>query len=185
VDTTDRLAAEAEAKRKADEAAARKKAEDDARRAAEAEAKRKADEVIAKKKAEEAAVVAARKAEADKCQTAMRTVASAGVIQFERASAALSRVSHQTLDKLAVAANVCPTMKIDIEGYTDAEGTPERNQGLSERRAQSVLDYLVSAGVAAGRLQAIGYGEQRPVAPNDTPENRARNRRIEFSVKAD
>lgn len=182
---TDRTAAEAEARRKADEAAAKRKAEDDARRAAEAEARRKVDEASAKKKAEEAAVVAARKAEADKCQTAMRTVASAGVIQFERASAALSRISHQTLDKLAVAANVCPTLKIDIEGYTDAEGTPERNQGLSERRAQSVLDYLVSAGVAAGRLHAIGYGEQRPVAPNDTPENRARNRRIEFSVKAD
>ena len=74
-------------------------------------------------------------------------------------------------------------VRIEIEGHTDAEGTPERNARLADRRARAVADYLVKAGVEAGKLVAVGYGETRPVAPNDTPENRARNRRIEFTVR--
>lgn len=181
----------AEARRKAEHAAAeaKRKAEEEA-----TEAKRKADQAAAeaKRKAEQDAVeakrnaeLAVKKAEADKCQTAMRNVASAGIIRFERASAALDRASHQTLDKVAKAANACPTLKLEVEGHTDAEGTPERNKGLSERRAKSVLDYLSQAGVDVGRMEAVGYGETHPVAPNDTAENRAKNRRIEFSVKAE
>ncbi len=179
-DATDakRKAEEAEAKRKADAEAAEAK-----RKAAEAEAKRKAEQEAAevKRKAE----LAVKKAEADKCQAAMRSVASAGIIRFERASAALDRASHQTLDKVALAANACPSLKLEVEGHTDAEGTPERNKGLSERRAKSVLDYLAKAGVNVSRMDAVGYGETRPVAPNDTADNRAKNRRIEFSVKAE
>ena len=57
-------------------------------------------------------------------------------------------------------------------------------QKLSERRAQSIVSCLTTAGVDAKMLAAVGYGETRPVAPNDTPENRAKNRRIEFTVKA-
>lgn len=175
----------AEAKRKAGEADARRKAEEaEATRRAEAEAaeaRRKAADAEAKRKTE----LAVKKAEADKCQSAMRSVASAGIIRFERASAALDRASHQTLDKVALAANACPSLKLEVEGHTDAEGTPERNKGLSERRAKSVLDYLATAGVAVSRMDAVGYGETRPVAPNDTAENRAKNRRIEFSVKSE
>jgi len=73
---------------------------------------------------------------------------------------------------------------IEIEGHTDAEGADERNQPLSERRAQSVVDFLIKAGVPTERMKAVGYGSSRPVAPNDTSANRARNRRIEFTVKA-
>ena len=67
----------------------------------------------------------------------------------------------------------------------DAEGTPERNANLSNRRAKSVLDYLTAAGIEGARLTALGYGETRPIAANDTKENRAKNRRIEFEVKID
>jgi OmpA-OmpF porin, OOP family len=74
-------------------------------------------------------------------------------------------------------------MVVEIEGHTDAEGLTERNKALSERRAQSVRAYLISAGVPEARLEAIGYGELRPIAPNDTAESRAINRRIEFTVK--
>lgn len=189
-----------------DEAAARRKAEDEARRKAEQEAaaaRRKSEEAARLKaeqdaaaarhkaeeesrlKAERDAAAAQRKAEADKCQTAMREVARTGVIRFERASADLDRASHQTLKHLAQAANACPRLNIEIEGHTDAEGTPERNQKLSDRRAKAVSDYLVEAGVDANRLSPVGYGETRPVAPNDTAENRAKNRRIEFSVKSE
>ena len=79
----------------------------------------------------------------------------------------------------------CPEASIEIEGHTDAEGTPERNAALSERRAQAVVSYLTSSGIPADRLKAIGYGAARPVAPNDTPGNRAKNRRIEFTVRAE
>ena len=77
----------------------------------------------------------------------------------------------------------CPTVAIEIGGHTDSEGTPERNQRLSDRRAQSVYDYLTRKGVEAKKLVAVGYGETRPLVPNDSAENRAKNRRIEFTVK--
>jgi outer membrane protein OmpA-like peptidoglycan-associated protein len=104
------------------------------------------------------------------------------VIRFGWASATLEDESLPTLKELAAVANACPLSRIEIEGHTDAEGTPERNSKLSERRAQAVVGYLTSAGVDASRLTAVGYGATRPVASNDTPESRARNRRIEFKV---
>ena len=180
----------AEAKRAAEEAEARKAAEAkhaateaEARKAAEA--KRAADEAAAKERPKVAVVTEQRKAEAAKCQDTLRGVAKEGIIRFERASADLHSDSSSTLNKLASAANACPGFAVEIEGHTDAEGTPERNLRLSERRAQSVVSYLTKAGVPADRLRAIGYGETRPVAPNDTPENRSKNRRIEFGVKAE
>ena len=106
-----------------------------------------------------------------------------GVINFKRASAEIEPTSFATLNKLAEVAGKCPDVAIDVEGHTDAEGTQERNQALSDRRARSVSDYLIRAGVVASRLNPIGYGQTRNIAPNDTPENRAKNRRIEFSAK--
>ncbi len=115
----------------------------------------------------------------------MREVATTGVIRFDWASDNLDSASRPTLDKLAKIARACPKAKIEIEGHTDAEGTPERNKNLSERRAKAVYDYLAKAGIGAERLSAVGYGETKPVAPNDTPVNRAKNRRIEFTVEAE
>ncbi|MFV0366828.1 MAG: OmpA family protein [Hyphomicrobiaceae bacterium] len=163
--------AEQEAKRQADEKATRERA------AAEAEAKRKNEEVVTAK-----IETQKRKQEADVCRIKLRDVATTGTIQFDWASANLDRASKPTLDKLAEVARACPKARIEIEGHTDAEGTPERNKSLSERRAKAVYDYLAKAGVGAERLSAVGYGETRPVAPNDTPANRAKNRRIEFAV---
>ncbi len=87
------------------------------------------------------------------------------------------------LGRLADAAKSCPTRTIEIGAHTDAEGTPERNQALSDRRAQAVVDFLIREGVAPTALKAVGYGQTRPIAPNDTPENRQKNRRVEFTVK--
>jgi outer membrane protein OmpA-like peptidoglycan-associated protein len=87
------------------------------------------------------------------------------------------------LDKLIAVLKSCADVTVEIEGHTDSEGTPERNQGLSDRRAKSVVDYLERNGVEAKKVTAVGYGETRPLVPNDTPENRAKNRRIEFTVK--
>jgi OmpA-OmpF porin, OOP family len=121
--------------------------------------------------------------QAQACQTSLQATAREGIIRFERASAVLTTESFPTLNKLVAAARNCGSVVIDIEGHTDSEGTPERNQRLADRRAQSVVTYLTGAGVPATQLNAIGYGEARPIVPNDTAENRARNRRIEFTVK--
>jgi outer membrane protein OmpA-like peptidoglycan-associated protein len=88
-----------------------------------------------------------------------------------------------TLRELAEIAKERPAFRIEIEGHTDAEGTDERNQRLSDRRARAVADFLTREGVEANRLSTVGYGATRPVADNDTEDGRARNRRIEFIVK--
>ncbi len=149
---------EAEARRKAAEAA-------EAKRLADLEAKRKAE------------VASART-----CQSLLTDVAAKGTIQFERASDNLNRASAATITKLAQVANDCPRTRIEIAGHTDSEGVPERNQPLSERRAAAVAVALIKAGVAEARLSAEGYGAERPIADNATAEGRAKNRRIEFSV---
>lgn len=174
------------------EAEAKKKAEAQ-RIADEAEAKRKADEAkrqadaAAQAQRQAAAATASddkRKADALRCQTLIRSAVAEGTIQFERAKADIDRKSFPTLDRLGKLANDCPEFKIAIEGHTDAEGTDERNQKLSDRRARAVADYLIRVGVSTDRLTSVGYGATRPIAPNDTAENRAKNRRIEFEVKA-
>lgn len=170
----------------AEDAEARRLAAERERQAADRDrqaalAKQQAEE--ARRQQEERERNSARQAEAQKCQQTLRGIARSGVILFERARADLKSESRSTLDKLAQAARGCPGYVIEVEGHTDAEGTPERNKALSERRATAVRNYLAEAGVEGDRLKAIGYGETQPVAPNDTPENRARNRRIEFAVK--
>lgn len=181
-----------DARLKADaEAQAKRKAEDDARLAAEAEAKRKTDEAArlaveaeARRNTDDEAKLTARRAEAEKCQKLLTDAAAEGVILFKRANADLDDKSKPTLDRLGAIANACPSFKISIEGHTDSEGIPERNNPLSERRAQSVAGYLVQAGVDAARLTAVGYGAEQPIADNETAEGRAKNRRIEFEVLA-
>ena len=70
----------------------------------------------------------------------------------------------------------------EVNGYTDNVGGRRYNQRLSERRAKSVVDYLVAKGVEAARIKATGYGESHPAVPNNSEANRAKNRRIEFKV---
>lgn len=78
-----------------------------------------------------------------------------------------------------------PSLKIDISGHTDSVGSDGYNQGLSERRANAVKDYLIRKGVEAGRISTYAYGESKPVATNDTPEGRAQNRRAETRTRGE
>lgn len=117
------------------------------------------------------------------CEDKLRGLAASGTILFRYSSAELSPSSTDTLNQLAVAAKECPEMIISIGGYASAEGALVLNQRLSQSRARSVLAYLVKAGVDARQLEAKGYGIERPVAPNTTLENMAKNRRIEFAVR--
>jgi OOP family OmpA-OmpF porin len=88
--------------------------------------------------------------------------------------------SAVVLDVVAETLSGNPGVRVRIEGHTDALGSDTYNESLSERRAYSVLEYLVRAGISPGRMSAVGYGESRPVASNDTEEGRALNRRVEL-----
>jgi len=71
---------------------------------------------------------------------------------------------------------------VRIAGHTDSRGSDEYNQRLSEARAKSVYEYLISQGISADRLSYIGYGESRPIDTNDTEEGRQNNRRVELEI---
>jgi outer membrane protein OmpA-like peptidoglycan-associated protein len=75
-----------------------------------------------------------------------------------------------------------PTSKFTVEGHTDSVGSEKLNQSLSEKRANSVRDFLVKEGVSADRLTAIGYGEAKPIATNNTRAGRKQNRRVEINL---
>jgi OmpA-OmpF porin, OOP family len=117
------------------------------------------------------------------CEETLSLAAAAGTIQFRLGSSDLEDASASTLDRMAQAVKSCPGMRIVVGGHASSEGGSEINQQLSIRRAQSVVAYLVRAGVDTGQLEAVGYGVAQPIAPNDTSENMARNRRIEFVVR--
>jgi outer membrane protein OmpA-like peptidoglycan-associated protein len=129
--------------------------------------------------------VVQRKAEANACQVALQSVAKTGTIEFDRADADLDPASYPTLERLAAVAGQCPNVRFEVAGHADGDGREENNKRLSERRAQAVLDYLAKSGVPAVRMSAVGYGTTRPLVPNTTAENKAKNRRIEFVVKTD
>lgn len=124
-----------------------------------------------------------RQQEADRCQELMRDATARGILQFARAKADLTPESTETLKELAEIANACLGFRIGIEGHTDAEGTDDRNQRLSDRRARAVAEFLSRHGVDPNRLSAVGYGASRPISDNATEDGRAKNRRIEFIVK--
>ncbi|HEY9195675.1 MAG TPA: OmpA family protein [Mucilaginibacter sp.] len=96
----------------------------------------------------------------------------------------LKAESKTELSKLIEFLAANPTVKIEISGHTDNVGTAQFNQVLSENRAKSVYQYLISNGVGAARLVYKGYGETQPIAPNTTEEDKAKNRRTEFMIVA-
>jgi outer membrane protein OmpA-like peptidoglycan-associated protein len=75
-----------------------------------------------------------------------------------------------------------PAIEIEMSAHTDSKGSDDYNFKLSDERARSVREYILSKGIAASRIQSKGYGERKPVAPNDTDENRQLNRRVEFTI---
>ena len=84
---------------------------------------------------------------------------------------------------MADIAKRCPAARFAVTGHTDSVGSRRANRDLSDNRAQAVADYLIGRGVPRGRIETQGFGDTRPVAPNDNETNRARNRRIEFSLR--
>ncbi|MEO1301693.1 MAG: OmpA family protein [Myxococcota bacterium] len=119
----------------------------------------------------------------DGCNSAFAEVLADNTIEFETARAVISAVAAGVLDRVATTALRCP-MELQISGHTDNTGNPELNRDLSLRRAQAVVDALVSRGIESSRLQARGYGADKPRADNATEAGRTRNRRIEIQVSA-
>lgn len=103
-------------------------------------------------------------------------------INFDYDSAAIRPEFRQTLDQVAGTLSQYNQTYIDVYGHTDATGSDAYNQGLSQRRATSVADYLSSRGVQPARIATQGFGETQPVAANDTPEGQAANRRVEIKI---
>jgi len=95
----------------------------------------------------------------------------------------LNDAAKAELDKVAAWLTANPDLPVEIGGHTDNYGTDDYNQRLSENRARSVHDYFVGKGVADSRISYRGYGESQPVATNDTPEGRRRNRRVELKIE--
>lgn len=104
-------------------------------------------------------------------------------ILFDTDSARIRPESQPTLDEVVKLLASESGWSLTIEGHTDATGTPAHNQTLSEQRAASVRDYLVSKGAAASRLNSVGFGQSKPVADNATELGRAQNRRVELVKK--
>jgi len=133
------------------------------------------------------------KAEADKAQAELRNadalreeegrmIISLSGVLFESGGNSLSKLAERRLDTVAHALAAYPDRPIVVEGYTDSQGNEDKNQQLSQRRADAVREYLQQRGVDPERLRAVGKGEANPVASNDTAEGRASNRRVEIIV---
>ncbi|HET7150469.1 MAG TPA: OmpA family protein [Candidatus Acidoferrum sp.] len=184
-------AAEAEAQKAASEKAAAQAAADQAAR----------DRAVAQADAEKARQAAAQ-AEAEKTQlraqllaqlnsilqtrdSARGLIVNMSDVLFDFGSYTLKPGAREKLAKISGILLAHPGLTLQIEGHTDSVGTDEFNQQLSERRADSVRDFLAENGVPASSITARGFGKTQPVASNDTPEGRQRNRRVELVVNGD
>lgn len=103
-------------------------------------------------------------------------------LNFDSATTTLTPESRATVNDLLVILKACPTAQVQLAGHTDSTGEPAANVTLSQNRANIVKDILVSNGISADRLSTVGYGQDRPLASNDTEDGKARNRRTELVV---
>jgi len=104
-------------------------------------------------------------------------------INFDTGKFAIKPDSMPIIDQIAALMNAHADLKISIEGHTDNVGTPVSNKTLSEQRAKSVMNAVVQKGIAAGRLSAMGWGQDKPIADNRGEDGRAKNRRVEIVKK--
>jgi outer membrane protein OmpA-like peptidoglycan-associated protein len=117
--------------------------------------------------------------------TARGLIANMGDVLFETGKYELKPEARERLARVSGILLAYSSLKVAIEGHTDSVGTDDYNQRLSEQRAEAVRVYLVSQGVAAQSVTARGLGKSQPIASNDTPDGRQRNRRVELVLSGD
>jgi len=196
---TDAERAKADADRTAARLAEERRAADEARAAAEAaraaaEAQAQSSAAQAQRTAEQAereqAELRARLREQlnvilETRETARGLIVNLSDVLFDTGRANLKPGAREKLAKIAGILLAHPGLDLQVEGHTDAVGTDSDNQQLSERRAQSVHDYLIGQGIAPSAVATAGFGESRPVATNGTASGRQRNRRVELVVSGE
>jgi outer membrane protein OmpA-like peptidoglycan-associated protein len=116
-------------------------------------------------------------------QVKKRLSFAAQAIQFEVSKAVIRKISYKQLDEVVKILNEYKDYDLVIEGHTDNSGKADKNQVLSEQRAQAVKDYFIAKGIAADRLTSAGYGDTKPLAPNTSAANKAKNRRVQLDLK--
>jgi len=103
-------------------------------------------------------------------------------VEFDFDKATIKKGYDQDIDNLAQVMKDYPDLNVVIEGHTDSVGTAAYNKKLSQQRAEAVKNYMVEKGIDANRLKAQGFGEEKPIASNETKEGRQQNRRVEAAV---
>lgn len=116
----------------------------------------------------------------DACAKRIGVIGGSDQVYFDTGSAQLETKSFPLLDAVVDTIRSCPNLALRIEGHTDNVGGSDYNKDLSDRRAISVVRYLTEKGVAPERVNGQGFGEERPIADNNTRKGRWKNRRIEF-----
>ena len=117
--------------------------------------------------------------------TARGLVVNMSDVLFDTGKHSLRPVAREKLAKISGIMLAYPGLKLGIEGNTDSVGGDDYNQGLSERRAESVRGYLAEQGIPASSMTAVGFGKTQPIASNDTAEGRQQNRRVELVVSGE
>jgi len=112
-------------------------------------------------------------------------IANMSDVLFRSGSFELAPGARERLAKVSGILLAYPTLHLAVEGHTDAIGSDDYNQNLSEQRASSVRDYFVQQGIPAGSIDVRGFGKTEPIASNDTPEGRQQNRRVELILSGD
>ena len=123
-------------------------------------------------------------AEVERVGEGIKITLSENMVNFAFNSAELTSSAKTNLDKLATVLINNPDTNINIYGHTDNKGTAQVNQKISENRANSVKNYLISKGIASSRMITMGRGFSEPIATNETEAGRAQNRRVEFAITA-
>jgi outer membrane protein OmpA-like peptidoglycan-associated protein len=118
----------------------------------------------------------------EKVKVVQNRIVIAEKIQFRSGRATILSGSHDVLSAVSTVLKQFPAIQIRIEGHTDSDGGEASNQKLSERRANAVRNHLIKLGINAVRMEAVGFGELRPMASNRTTSGKATNRRVEFHI---
>jgi len=171
-----------EAKAKADAERARAEAEAADARARAAEATKQANQSVQEANAVREKLKEQLNSVLATTETARGLIVNMSDVLFDTGKYTLKPDTKVALAKVSGILEAYPSLKLQVEGYTDSVGSDEYNEKLSENRADSVKDFLVSQGVKMDNISAAGYGKSDPVADNSTAAGRAQNRRVQLVV---